>query len=90
MAHLVHTADLPGDAARTLLDLVSCHGNGTWQLKSEGADNPELVVQIEDDRLVDLLRPGQPSVLIRALIQGGSLRSRDRKLLEKQAADEGT
>ncbi|HIC22651.1 MAG TPA: hypothetical protein EYO84_04425 [Planctomycetes bacterium] len=90
MPQLIRTADLPGDAARTLLDLVSCHGNGTWQWKPADADSPQLLVQIEDDRLVDLHRPEHPSVLIRALIDGDSLRAKDRKQLEKQAAEQQT
>ena len=89
MPQPVRTAGLPGDAARTLLDLVSCQGNGTWQLHPDDENSPGLLVQIEEGRLVDLQRSDLPNVLVRALVTEGSLRSRDRNRLEKQAAELG-
>jgi len=89
MPQPVRTAGLPGDAARTLLDLVSCQGNGTWQLHPDDENSPGLLLQIEEGRLVDLQRSDLPNVLVRALVTEGSLRSRDRNRLEKQAAELG-
>ncbi|MGE4618910.1 MAG: hypothetical protein AAEJ04_03785 [Planctomycetota bacterium] len=89
MSQTVRSAAIPGDAARTLLDLVSIHGNGIWHLQPDDADTPDLFVQIENNRLIDLHRPGQPNVLTRALVNGDSLPAKEKNRLEKQALAEG-
>jgi hypothetical protein len=57
MSQTVRSAGIAGDAARTLLDLVSSHGNGIWHLQPDDVDTPDLFVQIENNRLIDLDNP---------------------------------
>jgi len=88
MLQTVRTAGIPGDAARTLLDISSHSGDGSWHLQPDDPEAPDLLLQVEGGRLVDLHRPGQPSVLHRALVSGDLLKSRERDRLIKRAAEQ--
>ncbi len=89
MPQSVRTSGLPGDTARTLLDVVSCHGDGIWRLQQEAPGTPEFVVKIEQERIVDLQLEDHPNVLVRALLEHPNLPSRDRTRLRKQAEELG-
>ncbi len=90
MPQMVRSAGIPGDAARTLLDLSSGLPDGTWHLQPDDPEAPDIRIQLEAGRLVDLDRPGQPSVLHRALILDGPLRPRERDRWIKRGADLGS
>ena len=88
MPQMVRTAGIPGDAARTLLDITARSENGTWHLQPDDPEAPDVRIEIKDGRLVDLDRPGLPSVLRRALVIEGPLASRVRDRLTRRAAEQ--
>ncbi|HIA28163.1 MAG TPA: hypothetical protein EYN79_08650, partial [Planctomycetes bacterium] len=88
MPQMVRTAGIPGDAARTLLDITARSENGTWHLQPDDPEAPDVRIEIKDGRLVDLDRPGLPSVLRRALVIDGPLASRVRDRLTRRAAEQ--
>ncbi|MEE2857499.1 MAG: hypothetical protein VX949_08930 [Planctomycetota bacterium] len=85
---MVRTAGIPGDAARTLLDITARSENGTWHLQPDDPEAPDVRIEIQDGRLIDLDRPGLPSVLQRALVIDGPLSSRERDRLTRRAAEQ--
>ena len=64
-----------GDAARALIRAIEAHGEGVWFLHSTSIENPVLGIEVRDDLLVDLERPGPRSLLHRALLKATLLKS---------------
>ena len=77
-----------GDAARALIRAIEVHGEGVWFLQATSNGNPILRLEIQDDLLIDLERPGQRSLLHRALLKETLLKKRDLERLEQRGLEE--
>ena len=77
-----------GDAARALIRAIEVHGEGVWFLHSTSMENPVLSIEVRDDLLVDLERPGHRSLLHRALLKETLLKKRDLERLEQRGLEE--
>lgn len=77
-----------GDAARALISAIQRHGEGTWEFHIESAAAPVLSIEVRDEMLVDLERPGRRSLLHRALLDDSLLKSRDLQRLERRGLEE--
>lgn len=73
----------PGDAARSLIEAVLSHGEGTWVLQPRDPEAPSISVEVKSGWLVDIEQPGRRSILHRALLKSPLLRDKDISRLER-------
>lgn len=77
-----------GDAARALLSAIERHGEGIWKLHPASSETSVLSIEVNDDLVIDLERPGRRSLLHRALLRDSLLKKRDLERLERRGLEE--